>query len=321
MIDSATFIKGLKAAYFKDLFDNDLGAEGSIYFWWWSYLRISPVLWYANKTGLKPIDPQIRQVALEGGQIFRGDFDGWWSKNSERLFAEPNGRKEVRPLDWHDLRKIDSDRGSLFVEVPLSIPIERIMKSIKKILSHEHEGRNLDLASTSQALWPLKTMRFRVHAIEKQYLSLLYKSLYPKLAAVRIGDRLQLAPNLRIRGTSWMENELRYNRLNSISGRYIYTGKYTLLNAERGRFPDSSPINLPDDYLPFGKRHHKDFVAATALDAEAKSPWRQWLSRNLEDDLKDYVTHRNINYYVDTIADWKGEKFIDFYRGKSDLLP
>jgi hypothetical protein len=129
------------------------------------------------------------------------------------------------------------------------------------------------------------------------------------------------APHLKVRGTSWMENESRYNRLNSIAGRYIYKGKFTLLNAERGSFPNSSAIRLPDDHMPFGRRHHKDYTAATAIEVVAKSPWRQWLIRNSEADLQSYVSDQNWDYFVDTAADWKGEKFMNFYRGKSDLLP
>lgn len=314
-------MKGLRLAYGMNPERLHLAAQDSIYAWWWKFLRISPVIWYANKTGLQPTDPLINQVASEGGNLFRGSFNEWWSKNCERLFAEPYGRRELKPIYWEDVLEGKFNKDCLLVEVPLNIPVKRIMKSFKEILSYTHGGRHMDLASTSQALWRLKTLRFRMHVIERQYWSVLYKSLHPNLSAVKIGDRLQVAPNLKIRGTSWTENELRYNRLNSIAGRYLYKGKYTLLNAERGRFPDFSPIKPPDGYMPFGRRHHKDFVAATALDVEAKSPWRQWLSRNLEDDLKNYVSYKNIDYFVDTTADWKGEQFLDFYRGKSDFLP
>ena len=194
------------------------------------------------------------------------------------------------------------------------------MTDFNKILRDIHPGRHMNLAATSRAIWPLKSMRFRIDAVEKEYWSLLYKSLHPKLAAVRIGDRLQVAPHLKIRGTDWSENEHRYKSLNSIAGRYIYKGKFTLLNAERGSFPNSAPVNLPEDFLPFGKRHQEDFMNATSDDSTKPSAWRQWLSRNLEDDLKSYVYERNNGGSKESSTDLNTRKFLDFYRCKSDLF-
>ena len=59
------FFKGL--AGFTRADDTVLAqdAEESVYRWWWEYLRLSPVLWYAQNTGLKPVDSRMaRGVAL-----------------------------------------------------------------------------------------------------------------------------------------------------------------------------------------------------------------------------------------------------------------
>lgn len=314
-------MKGLRVAYGRSTAQLHNDARDSIYEWWWRFLRLSPVLWYAKEAGLQPTDPLVKQVTSQGGNLFRGSFDEWWSKNCVRLFAEPNGRNELRPLSRQDVRMGNFSDDSLLIEVPLSIPVNRIMKSFKAILAYTHDGRHMDLASTSKALWRLKTMRFRKHVIEQQYWATLYKSLHPNLSAVKIGDRLQLAPHLKVRGTSWMENELRYNRLNSIAGRYIYKGKFTLLNAERGSYPNSFAVRLPDNYMPFGRRHHRDYMVATAIDPETMSPWHQWLSKNLEAELKSYVFSANQYYFSDATVNSKHSKFTNFYLGKSDLLP
>lgn len=320
MSKTKIFIKGLRTHYGVDAEEFELAAKNSIYVWWWKFLRLSPVLWYANKTGLEPVDPKTRKVLAEGGQLFHGYFQDWWAKNSERLFAEPYGRKELKAMRLDEAKEHRFDRESIIVEVPLSIPIERIMTDFNKILRDIHPGRRMNLSATSRAIWPLKSMRFRIDAVEKEYWSLLYKSLHPKLAAVRIGDRLQVAPHLKIRGTDWSENEHRYKALNSIAGRYIYKGKFTLLNAERGSFPNSAPVNLQDNFMPFGKRHQEDFLNATIYDSSKPSAWRQWLSRNLEDDLKSYVYEHNNGGSKKSSTNLNTRKFLDFYRGKSDLF-
>ena len=315
------FMKGLRTHYGADAREFELAAKNSIYVWWWRFLRLSPVIWYANKTGLEPVDPKTRKVVAEGGQLFRGDFQDWWAKNSERLFSEPYGRKELKAMRLDEARDHRFNRESIIVEVPLSIPIERIMMDFNKILRGIHPGRHMNLAATSLAIWPLKSMRFRLDAVEKEYWSLLYKSLHPKLAAVRVGDRLQVAPHLKIRGTDWTENEHRYKTLNSIAGRYIYKGKFTMLNAERGSFHHSAPVSLPEDFMPFGKRYQEDFRNATSDSNSGLCEWRKWLIRNFEEDLMSNVYERNTGYSIESPAVLKDRKFLDFYRGKSDLFP
>lgn len=320
MTTASSFFKGLRSAYRNGYEILDSEVEGSIYYWWWRYLRISPVLWYANKTGRSPVDPAIKKVFEECGQLYRGDFSDWWSKNCERLFAEPLGRKELRVMRPREAEMQRFDKDSVVIEVPLSIPVERLHESFRNLIAQLHPGRHMNLASTSQAAWRLKTMRYRIHVIEVQYWSILYKSLYPHLAAVRIGDRLQVAPHLKVRGTDWMQNQARYNRLNSIAGRHLYKGRFTLLNAERGSFPNSTAIAIPDGHMPFGKRHNADYFVATNDMDGSISPWRKWLRRQFDPDLRDYVFWKNQGYLSDSIVRETDKKFISFYRGESDLL-
>ena len=34
-------------------------ADASIYRWWWEFMRLSPVFWYARTRGIEPVDPKI----------------------------------------------------------------------------------------------------------------------------------------------------------------------------------------------------------------------------------------------------------------------
>ena len=64
-------------------------ARDSVYYWWWAFARLSPVLWYANQTGLKPVDPAIAKVADGLGDVWRErSFGLWWKKRGSKVFAE-----------------------------------------------------------------------------------------------------------------------------------------------------------------------------------------------------------------------------------------
>jgi len=321
MKNQKLFIKGLRASYGDDLDKYRLEASESIYMMWWSFLRLSPVLWYARKTGIRPIHSRTAEIIETGGNLFRGYFDDWWDKNSLRLFPEKGGRKEIVGLRFDDLKWHAFSRDALYVEIPLVIPIERILKDFKGILSEHHPGRKVDLATTSVALWPLHTMRYRLEVIKREYWTLLYKLLQPEIAVWRIADRLQISPSLKVRGTDWSANQSAFNKLNSTSGRYLYKAKYTLANAEQGGFPNSSRIEIPADFMPFGKQHHRDFLDSTVGYEKKQSAWHRWLAKNHEGDLIWEIKDRNERYFKNEKSDENDPKFLAFYRGTSDLLP
>ena len=184
-----------------------------------------------------------------------------------------------------------------------------------------HKGRKLNLAATSQAVWPLHTMRYRLEVIERGYWTLVYKLLFPNLSIWRIGDRLQYAPHLKVRDTEWASNERRFNSLNSLAGRYLYKGRYTLENAEQGIFPRlKKPDAICSDF-PFGKKYHADFLKLTSTDEDEKSPWITSLENSLTDELMRIVYKRNLRYISAKPSSNTTEKFLAFYRGETDQLP
>lgn len=318
MLNKKLFLKGLSLAREHS---SATEAKSSIYHWWYRYLHLSPVLWYANETGIKPRNTDIAKVLKNGGDFLNKNFHSWWGGNCERLFAEPLGRKELIGLRVKDLATHTYDKNSLYVEVPLSIPIDRVMKDFHSILMQHHKGRKLNLAATSQAVWPLHTMRYRLEVIERGYWTLVYKLLFPNLSIWRIGDRLQYAPHLKVRDTEWASNERRFNSLNSLAGRYLYKGRYTLENAEQGIFPRlKKPDAICSDF-PFGKKYHADFLKLTSTDEDEKSPWITSLENSLTDELMRIVYKRNLRYISAKPSSNTTEKFLAFYRGETDQLP
>lgn len=315
------FIKGLSSSYGFNRETIRSNAARGIHYWWWSFLRLSPVLWYANKTGRTPEDSKTASVCATSGNLFRGDFSNWWDKNSEKLFPESNGRLELVGLRFNELRRHSYSREALYVEIPLDIPMGRIVRDFKSILKSHHLGRSLNPAKASTAEWPLHTMRFRIEVLRREYMTLAYKLLQPEIATWRIADRLQLSPSLRVRETEWKVNQAAYNKLNSISGRYLLKARNTLANAELGSFPNVSQAIKHDSFLPFGKKYNRDFLEATAGNGKGQSAWHRWLRRNHEEDLILEVLEKNKSYFSHTTVDEKDPQFVAFYRGKTDLLP
>ena len=128
MLNKKLFLKGLSLAREHSSASE---AKSSIYHWWYRYLHLSPVLWYANETGIKPRNTDIAKVLKNGGDFLNKNFHSWWEGNCERLFAEPLGRKELIGLRVNDLATHTYDKNQIYVELPLSMPINRVIK--KKI--------------------------------------------------------------------------------------------------------------------------------------------------------------------------------------------
>lgn len=297
-------------------------AGRSIYYWWWSFLRLSPVLWFAQETGIKPTDPQIAKVAESFGDLQTRYFHTWWQSTGRVIFAESKRPASVQLLALDQLHEHPFDPNKLYLEVPLSIRQQTIVKQFKALLSDVHAGRGLDLAAHSQAEFKLHTKRYRLHTIEAEYWVMLYRLLYPNIEVWRIGDRLQVAPQHRVRdGDGSILNSSKH-ALNSLTGRYLYKGRYSLLHAERGNFPNTDAIELSARHQPFGLKHQTDYRAATQDGKDGtKSVWARWLNREFAAGLKFEIVCRQHVEHKMKMPDGKTRLRMNaFIAGESDLL-
>ena len=284
------FFKGLPGLTRRTQQELIREAYSSVYFWWWQFLRLSPVIWYSIKKGVRPVDPAIAKVVDECGNLFRMEFEDWWLQKGMKLFVEANGIAEVKRLELNSLRDHYFSADALYIEVPLTITKARILKEFRTILNDSHKGRSLNLAATSRAQWRLHTKRFRLRTIEIEYWALLYRTLAPKATMWQIGDRLQIAPHLKVRDVDRRAVPERFAQLNSLAGRFLYKSRYTLANAERGSFPNSTKIDVPDDYKPFGAKHYKAYLEATTGGGSA---WMRWLKKEFLFNLKSHVYEKS----------------------------
>ena len=315
------FFKGL--AGFTRADDTVLAqdAEESVYRWWWEYLRLSPVLWYAQNTGLKPVDSRMARVVSLCGDLSDDRFYVWWNATGKQVFAEAKRPAQVTELNLQNLQEHLFRENALYLEIPLTIRKETILNQFKKYLDQHHQGRELDLAANSQATFRLHTKRFRLRVIETGYWVLLYRLLYPDIQAWRIGDRLQIAPVNKVRLQDRMLTPKPFDMLNSLTGRYLYKARYMQLNAERDSFPNTTKIQLDDEFEPFGQPHHAAYLAATSDNNNGACAWHQWLHKNYATALKYHVIRLNRLDQVARLPDSKLRKRLpDFIAGKSDLL-
>jgi hypothetical protein len=299
-------------------------ASESIYYWWWAFARLSPVLWYANKTGVKPINQSVAKVADCLGDVWRYPaFGVWWKQTGSKVFAESKRPARVKALDLLTLHEHPFDDGKLYVEVPLNIRQQTIISQFKKLLAQEHEGRKLDLAAHSTATLRLHTKRYRLATIEREFWVLLYRLLYPNIEIWRIGDRLQVAPHLKVRDTKGDQMLVRKHALNSVTGRYYYKARFTLINLERDSFPNNDAIVVSSRKQPFGTEHQKNFRAATENQSDGVyCEWMQWLRdaylERLHREVQDRIPH--LRYNMRRPESNARHRFSSFVAGISDLL-
>ena len=317
------FYKGIQG--FTRELEDDLWREAdrSIYRWWWSYLRLSPVFWFARTTGIAPKHPELARVHEAAGDLNGDNFLHWWRDTGAKLFVEETRPRQTRLVDEENLGEFVfyPPGKSIVVEIPLTISQATITKQIRAILADKHPGRTLNVMSHSTAKWALHTKRFKLKTLEREYWALLYRMLYPHIAAWRVGDRLKLAPGLNLRDVDrwkFTRTTSPHDRMSSTVGRYLYKAQWTLWNAEQGSFPNATKA-APVEH-PFGSRHHGEFLEATGRRVDVVSPWHQWLYDQHHEDLVALIRRKNHLNNLAAIDGQRLQRLPKFIAGESDLL-
>jgi len=318
------FYKGVRG--FTRQFESDLveAAEDSVYYWWWAFMRLSPVFWYANQTGLKPVELELTKTLGLVGDLTSGSFGTWWRATGRKIFAEANHPAKLRLIDIDQADRVELYERSVVIEVPLTISRATLQRQFKKLLAEQHEGRLLNIAATSNAKLQLHTKRFNIRTLEIEYWVMLYRLLNQDIAIWRIGDRLQLSPSLKVRGVERTNADVRqgtsaFDKLHSLTGRYLYKAQYTLNHAEHGSFPNSTKAKLTSK--PFGEKHDLDYRAATGQVINVPSEWHAWLDKQFSRDLKHEIIKRNRLDQSMRMPDGNTRRRFDaFLQGTSDLL-
>lgn len=296
-------------------------AEGTIYRWWWEYLRLSPAFWFARHTGHSLVDANMAEAYELAGSLKGSNFRQWWEETGINVFAEAKRPATVKVMDLENLSQHSFREKALYLEVPLTMRKELILKKIREELDKVHDGRDLDVNKFANAPLKLHTKRYRLRVIELEYWVLLYKLLHEDIAVWRVGDRLQIAPHLKLRGAELRLVKDKYNQLTSLTGRHLYKARYTLAYAERKSFPNTSKIIVPENFMPFGEKYHQEYQAAIGEIKGENSAWKKWLHEEYAVSLKYHIARRNrVEDLIKLPSNKVRQRLPDFIAGKSDEL-
>jgi hypothetical protein len=276
-------------------------AEASIYRWWWEFLRLSPVYWYARTTGKRIAITEIARAHEAAGDLGIPSFGIWWKRYGKYAFEELHRPAKARIIELDKPVEHELYQKSLVVEIPLTISRKKILKDIKGLLDQiGYEVNGLSVISTTNAKLKLKSKKFSLSTIENEYWVLIYRILHPDLQLWKLGDRLQLAPSNHVRGR--VQSDVAsihsrglgpFARLQSLTGRHYYKARFARIHAEHGSFPNYLKVEAINDRLPFGEREHKEFLAATSEKDSTYSPWQNYVRVEYEKDLHYEIMRRN----------------------------
>lgn len=123
--------------------------QGSVYYWWWAYLRKNVEYVACCDAGGKGPMAVLYQ---DFGDVRDDDFKAWWSQGSRaiRLFAEPAAEDVVRELQGGEAAPDQSN--VLTLVFPLNLPKRYLQKRFNQLLKKHHTGKQgVQYAKSSRA--------------------------------------------------------------------------------------------------------------------------------------------------------------------------
>lgn len=324
------FYKGIPGLTVSD--DDGLlkAAEASIYKQWWSFLKLSPVYWYARQTGIAPVIPEIAENYEKAGNLNWPNFNVWWEKHGKYVFEEANRPAKPRLINLDEFSNHELYQNSILVEIPLTVTSKKIIRDLKELLhdiDHDVSGRNV--IKLSNAPLKLKSKKFNKTTIEHEQWVLIYRILHSHIPVWKIGDRLQLAPNNNVRDAdpkAFSKGKGPFATLQSLTGRSLYKARFARYHVERGSFPNYTRIADLNSVQPFGAKLHKEFLEATNetnRDENDKhvpnSPWQEHIKDEYAQDLKYKIIHANRHDQRYVNEPKFKLRYDDFIAGKTEL--
>lgn len=290
--DIERFFKGGNRHVYQDPHEEIREMANGVYGWWWKFLQLSPVIWFAKTRGVAPKDPEIARTVSLIGDIYDSSFAKWWEQTGRELFAEAKRPPKVKALTPELLMKKGFQKDALYIEVPMNLTLKTIMRNLGKIVRDEHLGRQLNVLDHSNAQFKLAKKLKKFDVLERMYWVHLYRELYPEITAWQIGDRLRVSPALDVvnfNRDAWkvfITNESSpLEKMQSLVGRDIYNARYLLLHMERGSFPKHTKFELSERHQPFGLKFQTEYRQATESTKDKKSEWHQWLEDRYGSEL------------------------------------
>jgi len=211
--------------------------EGSVYYYWWAFLRENAA--YAAFCD-NPDDGPMAQIFEDFGDLRGQSFWKWWIGGGRMLFCEPSDEpilKEPLPLG------ISNDGSRVTLSIPVTGDIDRTMAELRKLLKpafemEQERRQKLGISTSGQS-------RAKYQVYKTPHPLALYRCLKvwrmrqenPKISNFEIGVKAGLAKK--------SESADVINVVGAKVGRYLREAEALIYNVGFGRFPDKTrPPNL-----------------------------------------------------------------------------
>jgi len=210
--------------------------EGTVYYWWWSYLKRNQEYLQCCEKGGKG---KLATLYKEFGDIRGDSFQKWWMEGGRgaHLFADPQAEDSIRVMETGQEALDPSE--AFTVSIPLYLPKKTILRRFKELLDERHQGkRGHQLAKRSKARYPVKGQP-NIPAIKQALEVYDFKLANPGLKLWEIGNaipRLQLENKLKTSDTPSQRADKR-NVLAATVSRYLRRAESAISNVEKGVFP------------------------------------------------------------------------------------
>lgn len=210
--------------------------EGTVYYWWWVYLKRNQEYLNCCEKGGKG---KLAVLYKDFGDIRGDSFQKWWMEGGRgaHLFADPQAEDSIRVME---IGQEALDPSEAFtVSIPLYLPKKTILRRFKELLDERHQGRRgYQLAKRSKARYQIKGQP-NVPAIKQALEVYDYRIANPDLKLWEIGNaipRLQMANKLKSSDTD-SERADKRNVLAATVSRYLKRAENSIKNSSLGIFP------------------------------------------------------------------------------------
>lgn len=210
--------------------------EGTVYYWWWSYLkRNQEYLNCCEKGGKGKLS-----TLYKGFGDVRGDsFQKWWMEDGRgaHLFADPRAEDSIRVMETGQEALDPSE--AFTVSIPLYLPKKTILRRFKELLDERHQGRRgHQLAKRSKARYQVKGQP-NIPAIKQALEVYDFRLANPGLKLWEVGDQMpkfQGANKIKP-GDTPSEVADKKNVLAATVSRFLRKAQQSIESAATNRFP------------------------------------------------------------------------------------
>ena len=214
--------------------------KGSVYYWWWEYLRRHDGYKRCCKRGGTGKHADLYD---DFGDVHAVDFKTWWTEGNRggELFAEPAAETVFSELTYEQTQQLNewNDEAVMVVLVPLTQSKRHIAKRFNTLLKKRHSGeRGQRLLSRSVALYPLAT-QFKIESLRDSLLAYDLRKANPKKPLWKIAIEAGLASTVQReleRQKTAPDFEQR-NTLAVAASRAIKRATVMIENTGKGTFP------------------------------------------------------------------------------------